>query len=259
MSKYFSYYFRLIYARLGYDFSKGYNLIPATLGSICYFFMHVIGFSLLISKFTFPTWSKPELWVLFFVFEFYLYLCFHFFIRGLMYTKQEIAQGKFDYHLIKPANIKFLSLIREGSFNNLVAVILGGMFLFVSAVGFHPPLLAVVLFFIFFCVSLLNFHFLSASVISLNFKYGPIDKSQSTLFYFHEVWKYPAESFLSHPISKVLVFPLALATTIPAQFLLSRPVPVPYLYMYAAFTVVCFLLYQLSWHFALRLYSSASS
>lgn len=259
MPKYFRYYFRLLGARLGYDFSKGYNLIPATFGSICYFFMHILGFSLIINKFTFPTWSTSQLWVLFFVFEFYLYLCFHFFVRGLMYTKQEIARGKFDYHLIKPANIKFLSLIREGSFNNLVAVVLGGTFLMVSVANFHPAPLAIFLFFILFFISILQFHFLSAAILSFNFKYGPIENSQMILYRFQEVWKYPAESFLTHPVSQILVFPLALATTIPARLLLGRPISPTHLLVYTGFTLLSFILYKLSWHFALRHYSSASS
>jgi ABC-type uncharacterized transport system permease subunit len=259
--KYLRYYIRLETARLAYDFSKTYNLLVAIVGSLCFFLLHLSGFYFIISKFSFPNWPTSHSWMLFSTFELFTYLCFHFFWRGLLYSKTEISQGVFDYHLLKPANTRFLAFMREGSFNNSMCVYASLGLLIYSLIHFRIEVspLTVFLYTIFFIISLWQFHLLSSAFMTSNIFFGTMDSSPSFAFKFQEIWKYPPESYLSNPLATIFFFPVSLATSLPTIFLLNRHVEPKYIMVYFAWTLLLYFLNHYLWKLALRRYSSASS
>ncbi len=238
------------------------NFLITLLGSACFFYLHVISFNLLISKFDFLGWETGNLWVMMYTFEIFTYLAFYFFWKGLQKTPQEIGTGAFDIILAKPFNTRFVALFRNGSLHNLICALLGVCYLVYTLRYYHVPTtsLSVVVYVLSLAVSLWIFHCLSVLFICLNFKNGYVPGTSTAPFEIQEVFKYPASVFeQSGLLLRILIIPFALLVTVPTASLISKPLSPSLLSTYLLTFVVLTLWSGWTWKSSLRHYSSASS
>ncbi|KKU64991.1 MAG: hypothetical protein UX87_C0002G0013 [Candidatus Amesbacteria bacterium GW2011_GWA1_47_16] len=249
-------------AGLAKDLSLRFNLLISLSGSLCFFYLHLITFALVINRFNFPGWSQGEIWVMLFTFQVFTYLCFYLFWRGLVHTPRDIRSGTFDVILSKPVNSRFLSLIRNGSAHNWISALLSIIYLILSVSRYHLDVtpVGVILFVVFLLFSLWLFHCFSSLLITLNFKYGFLPGTSAAAFEIQEVFKYPAGIFSTRSLwIWLLVIPFSLLTTLPASALLLKPLSanllIFYVFILAFFTFAA----DQAWNSSLRHYSSASS
>ncbi len=238
------------------------NFTLTLIGSLCYFYLHLISFKLIISRFHFPGWDTGQLWILLFTFEIFTYLAFFFFWRGLQLTPKEIGTGTFDVLLSKPFSSRFLAFFRNCSLHNLASAIFGAVYLVLTIVKYqiHTTPTGIILYLITLAGSLWIFHCISVLFICLNFKYGFLPGTSGVAFEIQEIYKYPATIFSSSGfLIRLLVIPLSLLTTIPAASLLLKPISFPLLTTYLSSLIILSIWSQYSWSSALRHYSSASS
>jgi ABC-type uncharacterized transport system permease subunit len=250
-------------ARLGKDLSLPlFNQIMQNIGSLCFFFIHLLAFKLIIDKFSFPGWSIPEMWILLFTFEIFTYSCFFLFWNGLNKTVKDINSGAFDLIVSKPVSSKLVTFFRGGGSHNLIAVILGMVFLaltvFIYRINVSP--LSVTLYIVTFILSLWTAYCIAVSFISLNFKFGRLDATAGAIFQFQEVYKYPSTIYLeSKSFYWFAVVSLSLLTTLPAASLLLKPIKPLFLYVFVATAVAVTFISNLTWNWGLRRYSSSGS
>lgn len=238
------------------------NFTMTLIGSLCYFYLHLISFQLIISRFRFPGWETGQLWVLLFTFEIFTYLAFFFFWRGLQHTPKEIGTGTFDVLLSKPFSSRFLAFFRNCSFHNLVSAIFGAIYLVFALIQYqiHITPIGIILYLLTLATSLWIFHCISVLFVCLNFKYGYVPGTSGVAFEIQEIYKYPATMFNSSGfLIHLLVVPLSLLTTIPAASLLLKPISPVLLITYLLSLIILSLWSQKAWSSALRHYSSASS
>ena len=262
LKKYSQIFLAIQSAGIAKDIQLRGNFTLTLIGSLCYFYLHLISFKLIISRFRFPGWETGQLWILLFTFEIFTYLAFFFFWRGLQHTPREIGTGTFDVLLSKPFSSRFMAFFRNGSLHNLVSAIFGAVYLVFALFQYqiHTTLLGIVLYILGLIVSLWVFHCISVLFVCLNFKYGFLPGTSGVAFEVQEIYKYPATIFSSSGfLIHLLVIPLSLLTTIPAASLLLKPISIPLLATYLSSLVVLSIWSQHSWSSALRHYSSASS
>ncbi|KKU58251.1 MAG: hypothetical protein UX80_C0004G0002 [Candidatus Amesbacteria bacterium GW2011_GWA2_47_11b] len=136
----FKKYLRLFWAvqsaGIAKDIQLRGNFTMTLIGSLCYFYLHLISFKLIISRFRFPGWETGQLWILLFTFEIFTYLAFFFFWRGLQHTPKEIGTGTFDVLLSKPFSSRFLAFFRNCSLHNLASAIFGAIYLVFALVQY---------------------------------------------------------------------------------------------------------------------------
>jgi ABC-type uncharacterized transport system permease subunit len=256
--------FTTIYsARLGKDFSLPLaSQIFSNLGSLCFFTLHIISFSLLINKFSFPGWSRPDMWVLLFTFEIFTYLAFFLFWKGFQYTIKDINTGAFDLILSKPFTSLFITIFRGGGLHNLLAVLLGSVSLAFVIVIYQIPvsISSIFGFLVSLGLSLFTFMNLSVSLISLNFKYGRITGTAYAGFQIQEVYKYPSTAYSGYQIPfLILLACFSLLTTFPAAALIQKKLDLLFILIYFSFSFIMFVVSRITWTKSLAHYSSAGS
>jgi ABC-2 type transport system permease protein len=250
-------------ARLSKDFSLPLSTQAFMLmGSICYFFLHYIGFKLLLQRFSFPGWTVGESWVLMFTFEIFTYLAFFLFWNGLNKTVQDINTGRFDMVVSKPMSSLFITFFRGGGFHNIFCATLGFILLFHTFISYQLPIsfVSCILYLGSLIVSLWVFFCFAVCFISLNFKYGRLTATPVVAFQIQEVYKYPSTLYQLLPIAYSLIpISLSLFTTLPAAILIQKSLPQNYYFIYFVFLIIITLFSRWAWHRGLRSYSSASS
>lgn len=249
-------------ARIGKELSLRFNLIFEIIGSLIFFFLHLISFYLILGKFSFPGWSGAQIWIMLFTFEIYTYLAFFVFWKGLTRTVEDIRRGTLDPILVKPANARFIAFLRSGGLHNLVACILGIIFLVIGVVRFDLSVnpAGIFLYLVFLATSLWIIHCLSVIIVSLNFRFGYLPSTPGAVFEVQEVYKYPSTIYLGRSLlAGMFVIPLSLLTTLPATVFLLKPVSLPLISVYLGFVVFVTILSHLAWNRGLRQYSSAGS
>jgi len=256
--------FTVIYsARLGKDFSLPlFNQVFQNIGSLCFFFVHLMAFKLIVDKFSFPGWSKPEMWTMLFTFEIFTYTSFFLFWKGLNYTVRDINSGAFDLIISKPVSSQLITFFRGGGLHNLTASVLGLLFLmvFVFINHINISVFSVVLYFFILALSLWTAYCIAISFISLNFKYGRLDATVGAIFQVQEVYKYPSTIYSGlQVLFWFLVVSLSLFTTLPAVTLLLKPVDFSLVVVFITTFFTATIISQLLWRYSLRHYSSASS
>lgn len=262
LSQYLRIFLVLQTAGLSKDLSLRFNFLLTLIGSLCFFYLHLVSFSLIIDRFQFPGWQEGELWVLLFTFQIFTYLCFYLLWRGLSHTPRDIRSGGFDAILTKPVSSRFLALFRNGSTHNSLSALLGVFYLIHTLTRYqiNTSIIQIILYILTLLGSLWIFHCFSLLFITLNFRYGYIPESSATAFELQEVFKYPATLFTrSSILLQLLVVPFALLTTLPTVLLLAKPVsPNLYIIYVLTFILLSFLSHRF-WHSSLHHYSSASS
>jgi ABC-type uncharacterized transport system permease subunit len=256
--------FSTIYsARLGKDFSLpiGQQTMQ-NLGSLCFFMLHLISFYFIIGKFSFPGWTRSDMWVLLFTFEIFTYLAFYLFWNGFVHTIRDINSGAFDLILAKPISSQFITFFRGGGSHNLLSVILASVFLVLIINKYNIPvsLLGMASYISSVALSLYTFLNLSICLISFNFKHGKISDIAYAGFQVQETYKYPATVYTGLKTQFWVVLAcLSLLTTFPASVLLHKSLDQALTLIYFTFSLMMFLLSRLIWTRSLRHYSSASS
>lgn len=248
-------------ARVGKDLSNPRNLFFTCLGSVCYFFMHLASFSVVVNNFSFPGWSTFELWTLFYTFEIFTYISFFLLWHGMVHSVRDIGSGKIDLILVKPANSRYLSLFRFGNSHNLVTTSLGVVFLALTIYSSDLTVSAVSV--IFYVVSLLlsvwTIHSLAVLFMSLNFIYGPMTGTSGAIYQFQEVEKYPATNFqFQNLLVKLLIFPVALLTSIPASLLISKSLDLTQIITYFITLIGLTIVSEKVWHSAVGRYTRSN-
>ena len=243
-------------SRLGKDISLPVlNQTFQMIGSLCYFYLHLLAFKLIINRFTFSGWTKSELMILLMIFEVFTYLAFFIFWKGFNETVKAISTGAFDSILSKPASSLVITFFRGGGQHNLYCTILGIIYLiyyFISG-NFNFSLIYSVLFLFTLLTSLWVLYCFSITLISLNFHFGYLPATSTVMYQIQEVYKYPATAFTS-----LVLIVFSLFTTIPTMLLLQKPIS-PYLILiYILTLIVSTLLAHFSWRSGLRHYSSAN-
>lgn len=257
-------YLKVIYlvyiARLGKDFSLPLiNQLFSHIGSLCFFTLHFLSFTLVISKFTFPGWTVPQMWVMLFTFEIFTYLSFFLFWKGYNETVRDISTGSFDMIVSKPVSSLITTFFRGGGSHNLLAALLGAVFLLGSIIIFHLPvsLFSVFLYLITLLISLWTVYCITVIFISLNFKFGRLDATIGITFQIQEIYKYPSTIYPQSGLFWLLIVTLSLLTTFPTALLLSKPISPLYLWTFATLFLVSTFFCFKSWSWGLRHYSSA--
>lgn len=262
MIRYLKLFLAIQSAGMAKDIQLRGNFAITLIGSLCYFYLHLISFKLIIGRFHFPGWETEQLWILLFTFEIFTYLAFFFFWRGLQHTPKEIGTGTFDTLLSKPFSSRFLAFFRNGSLHNLASAIFGTVYLVFALFQYqiHTTFLGIILYILGLIISLWVFHCISILFVSLNFKYGYLPGTSGVAFEIQEIYKYPATVFNSSGLLiRLLVVPLSLLTTIPTSSLLLKPVSSTLIMTYVISLLILTFWSQKSWTSAIRHYSSASS
>lgn len=246
----------------GKDLSLRANFFTTLLGSMCFFYLHIVSFGLIISRFSFTHWNLGQLWALLYTFQIFTYLAFYFFWRGAVHLPREINVGAFDTLLTKPVNLRFLSFFRNGSLHNLISAVISGVYLIHTLAVYHlvVNIFSILLYLFFLAVSLWIFHCASVLFTVLNFKYGNLPGTAIGPFEFQEAMKYPADAFsFDSWWQKLLIYPFALLVTVPTAFLIHKSFSPGLLSIYLILVVGLTYISQKSWVSSLRHYSSASS
>ncbi len=260
--KYLKLFLAIQSAGMAKDIQLRGNFTTTLIGSLCYFYLHLISFKLIISRFHFPGWETGQLWILLFTFEIFTYLAFFFFWRGLQHTPKEIGTGTFDVLLSKPFSSRFLAFFRNCSLHNLASAAFGAIYLVFALVKYqiHLTPIGIILYLITLIASLWIFHCISILFVCLNFKYGYLPGASGVAFEIQEIYKYPTTMFGSSGfLTRLLIVPLSLLTTIPAANLLLKPISPELWLTYVLSIIILTIWSQSSWLSALRHYSSASS
>lgn len=258
----FKYYWHIQSSGISKEIHLRLNLGTSLLGSLCFFYLHLVSFQLIINRFKFSSWDPGQLWVLLFTFEIFTYLAFFLFWRGMNKTPEEINQGTFDIILAKPLSARLLAFFRNGSLHNLLSAFLGVGYLIFSLINYHLPtsLIGVALYVLTLTASLWIFHCLSVLFICLNFRHGYLPGTTGVPFEVQEIYKYPANIFSSSVLwLRLLVIPLAALTTIPTASLLLKPLDLDFILIYLLTFIILTIWSQVVWSSSLRRYSSASS
>lgn len=262
MKKNLRFLFRVQSARMGHELINPVNSLLELIGSVCYFFLHMVSFSLIISKFSFPGWSVGEMWVLLFTFQVFTYAAFYLFWKGLIHTVRDINRGVFDHLLTKPISSRLITFFRSGGLHNFVCFILGLISVFVSIYIFKLTInpLSVLIYFLTLIISLWIFHSFTVIFISLNFFFGYIPTTSSVMFGIQEIYKYPTSLYNHAGIwAWLTVIPFSFFTTIPTTQLLLRPLQPVFLAGYIVFFILSWLLSEFIWRFSVNHYSSSGS
>lgn len=260
MRRYLIFIFRNYSSRLGRDIALPYTqILTALIGSICYFYFHLISFSFIIQRFNFPSWSIGELYILFFTFEIYTYLAFYLFYRGFLLSVRQINNGQFDIILSKPASSWIITFFQGGNFHNFLAAIFSLIYLFIYLYKYslHVSILNIFLYIVFMCLSLLFLLFFTSIFISLNFSYGSI-QAAGIGFAFQDLLKYPAQIFPRSWLFMLVVIPFSSLVTVPASLLISKPLDWFILLEYFVSFIIVALACMLTWRIGVRCYSSAA-
>lgn len=248
-------------ARLGKDLSMPYlQIIMQNLGSLCFFFFHLLAFSFITDRFTFSNWNRDQMYVLFYSFQIYTYLAFYFFWKGFIQTVNFIHNGQFDLIMTKPLSGWILSFFQGGGLHNLFAAAIGAIFLFVhlTSSGISITFLSLILYLLSMIFSLLFLLSFSSIFISLNF-YGSRLNVFGIGFTFQELMKYPAQLYpAQNSIFYLLIIPFALLVTVPASLLIGKPVSPNLLVIYFVSIILTFIVSQIVWRHSLHHYSSAN-
>jgi ABC-type uncharacterized transport system permease subunit len=248
---------RVYSARLGKDFSLPLvNQLFQLIGSLCFFYLHLYAFQLIINNFNFPGWSKPELMVLLFTFEIFTYLGFFLFWNGLNKTVRDINTGAFDLILSKPASSRLITFFRGGGQHNAICAGMGAIYLTAQIITDHLPVsfLSIIVFILSLLISFWIVYCLSVFFVSLNFRYGNIPATIGVMFQIQEIYKYPSTIF---PNLFLIIF--SLFTTLPAAMLLLKPLSSSLIIIYVITAVISTILAHISWSSGLRHYSSTGS
>ncbi len=162
--KHLSLFWAVQSAGIAKDIQLRGNFTTTLIGSLCYFYLHLISFKLIISRFRFPGWETGQLWILLFTFEIFTYLAFFFFWRGLQHTPKEIRTGSFDILLSKPFSSRFLAFFRNCSLHNLVSAMFGAIYLVFALVQYqiHTTPIGIILYLLTLTTSLWIFHWSTA-------------------------------------------------------------------------------------------------
>lgn len=261
--RYFNYFRIINTARISKDLSLPlFNQIIQLSGSTCYFILHLFSFQFLINKFSFPGWSRPELWILLFTFEIFTYSAFFLFWRGFIHTVRDINSGSFDLIFTKPLNTLLTSFIRGGGSHNLIDVLAGFVLLVITIVVNKLPInpIGSILYMLLLITSLWITYCIGVSFISLNLKYGRLDSTPGVVFQVQETYKFPSTIYSKFSlILWILLSALSLLTTLPVAALLSKPLDIKLLVLYIAMLIITTHIARLTWSSGLRHYSSASS
>lgn len=255
----FQYYLQK--GRLAKGFQMRLNFITESVGSLCFFVLHLLVAKLIIQKFHFVSWSVSDYWVLIATFLLFTYLSFFLFWRGINWTLKDITQGTFDFVLLTPINARLKSFIRGGSHNNVEAIFFSiALLVYVS---FHFQLsfslLSIILYILTLISGLWFTHCIDVIFLSLNFKFGKIDETIGPVFNFQQAMKYPAELFVQSPLFiKLIIFPISLLTTIPAIALLWKSQSLELILVYIVIIIVVSIVSEVMWRWGIKNYTSAS-
>lgn len=249
-------------ARMGRELINPVNSLIELVGSICYFFLHVFSFSIIISKFSFPGWTTGEMWVMLFTFELFTYAAFFLFWKGLVHTVRDINRGGFDYLLTKPISTRLLTFFRSGGLHNFTCMLLSfiGLLTAINIFHIHITLVSLILYLVSLLASLWIFHSVSIMLVSLNFYFGYLPATSSAPFQVQEIYKYPSSIFNQSDLwAWLTVIPLSLLTTIPSVLILLKDIS-PNLYLgYIMFFLIFTLLSRTIWRRAITNYASSGS
>lgn len=231
------------------------------MGTMCYFALHLVLASFIISKFRFPGWSTGEFWALIAVFQIVTYLSFFFYWRGISWTFNDIQSGTFDFVLSKPTSARVISFLRGGSTNNIIAVFSGLVMLSLVVIKFHLPvtIVSAVLFVFSIGVSLWLMNCIDVVFMSLNFRFGRLEETKGPVYLFQEAMKYPADLFTkTGVISQIIILPVSLLSSMPAAILLVRHVEGNLLLAYVFLALTLGAISEVMWKWGIRNYTGAS-
>jgi len=250
-------------ARLGRDLSlPPSQVILQLIGAICFFYLHVISFSLIVSRFSFPGWSISQMWILLYSFEIYTYMAFFLFWRGFNHTVRDINSGGLDQIICKPINNQLITFFRGGGVHNLISGILGLIYLISTLMKYQLPVSwwSVLIYGLTLLTSLWFLYSFTLLFISLNFCFGKLTATSSAALQLQEFFKYPGDIFSSASIIlMLLVIPFTSLVSFPVSLLLHKPLSIPVLIIYISALIIITAVSQLAWRLGLRHYSSASS
>lgn len=206
-------------------------------------------------------WTLDEMIVLTGAYLLVLSLSNILFFQNMARLSEYVNRGDLDFVLTKPLDSQFLVSARYTTFNEIPAVLLALVYLVAGLVrlGRVPDAGSVLAFVLYLVVALALIYacwFLSVTLVIWS---GRIENIHYLMYPFLEMARVPADVFLGifRPLLTFVV-PIAFVSTVPAQALLG--VLNPLLAVYGIiFSAVLVALSHVTWGWALRHYSSASS
>lgn len=206
-------------------------------------------------------WTLDEMIVLTGAYLLVLSLSNILFFQNMARLSEYVNRGDLDFVLTKPLDSQFLVSARYTTFNEIPAALLALLYLVAGLVrlGRLPDVGSVLAFVLYLGVALALIYacwFLSVTLVIWS---GRIENIHYLMYPFLEMARVPADVFLGifRPLLTFVV-PIAFVSTVPAQALLG--VLNPFIAVYGiVFAAALVTLSHVTWEWALRHYSSASS
>jgi len=173
----------------------------------------------------------------------------------------EIQKGEFDMKLVKPIDVHFLSSFYWVDFEDVIIIPNSLILIVYSLINLNPPYLLINFFvFILLILSSLVILFSALTLIqSLALKLVRVDSVANFFWSMVNISRYPTKAIRGiSTIAAVLLAPVALISSVPAEVLFGRFEPVWILTSLIS-AVILFILSRRVFMSALRHYSSASS
>ncbi len=206
-------------------------------------------------------WSTAELLILFSSFNIIWGIFRTFFIKNFHEFAPAIMYGKLDGLLLKPIDSQFLMSIWKVSFDELIRVIMGIIFIayVLNTYHIHISITNVLLYCCLIFFAVLISYSLWFSVLTITFWFPQLDNIIELLYSIAGIMRFPSN--IARGLGEYTLFlitPLVFVMTIPTKVLIGKIHSIEIIW-FMFFAVGYFLASRLFWKHALKSYTSVNS
>lgn len=206
-------------------------------------------------------WTREEAMVVVLLNEIFISILWLFVFPSIFHLNTAISEGNFDFYMVKPINLRFLSSVSWVEYDQYPKLIIF-CFLFVKFVGNTGAVIGVgnlVGFLVLFLLGLVIFYCFFFAMVTFSFWFTNLFNLEDLFDTILDSARYPLDIFKgSAKILFTFMIPLAFIATFPAKILLNKAGP-ELLFEGLIVVIVLFIFSHWFWNFALRHYTSASS
>ncbi|MBI4359120.1 MAG: ABC-2 family transporter protein [Candidatus Nealsonbacteria bacterium] len=260
--RYLSLYFHFFRVSLMAALEYRFNLLVWTFLNLFWTLLSFVGIELLFGQVSsIAGWPKQEIFLLLIIWTIFHDFLSIFIRPSLRQISHLIRHGKFDFLLLKPVSLRFLSSVQDFGIDSVSRFCLTSVILvfFLRQMGIEPSLLLWLDFTLLFLSGAIIFYSFFFALAGLNFWFinlFNLDDLHSRLI---DAGRFPIDIFRGRAKTFfTYLLPIAFIAFFPAQILLGR-IGSEWVVYGAVMASVFFIASQLFWSLALRSYSSASS
>lgn len=206
-------------------------------------------------------WSKPELYLLTGTFGIMWGLFRFLFVKNFHEFSRTILSGRLDTLLVKPIDSQFLMSIWQVSYDEIVRVVLGAIFVAYTISTYHVPVTSidVVVYFILIFISIISSYSFWYGVSTIIMWQPRLDNIVGLLYTIAGIMRYPPNIMSRFGSTFVfMITPLIFVIAIPTQALIGKA-SILAITWFACFTVLLFVTTRMFWKYALRSYTSVNN